>query len=115
MRHAVLRSGQYAAERYTPSSYKMVNSDIRCLPFVAVDLDQIRVLLSPVLKGAAIIGVKRVKDGLKNTIYRVTLADRGGSLCLRIFAAGKPRWEKERKILTHVSGSLPVPDLLLAD
>ncbi len=93
----------------------MVNSDVRCLPFVAVDSDQIRVLLSPVLKGAAIIGVKRVEDGLKNTIYRITLADGGGSLCLRIFAAGQPPWEKERKILTHVSGSLPVPDLLLAD
>jgi hypothetical protein len=41
-----------------------VNSDDRCLPLVAVDFDQIRVLLSPVLKGAAIIGVNRVEDGL---------------------------------------------------
>jgi len=56
----------------------MVNSDVRCLPLVAVDFDQIRVLLSPVLKGAAIIGVNRVEDGLKNTIYRVTLTDRSG-------------------------------------
>src|SRR5262245_55510943 len=93
----------------------MVNSDDRCLPLVAVDFDQIRVLLSPVLKGAAITGVDRVEDGLKNTIYRVTLADRGSSLCLRIFAAGQLQWEKERKILTHVSGSLPVPDILLAE
>jgi aminoglycoside phosphotransferase (APT) family kinase protein len=90
----------------------MANSDTRCLPLIEVDLDRIRAMLSPVLKGGAIIGVERVEGGLVNTLYRVTLADGGGSLCLRIFAAGQLPWETERNILKHVSGSLPVPDVL---
>jgi len=93
----------------------MADSDPRCLPLVEVELDQIQALLSPVLKGAAISGVERVEGGLFNTLYRITPADGGVPLCLRIFAAGRLAWETERRILARVSASLPVPDVLLAD
>jgi len=84
-------------------------------PFIEVELDQIQALLSPVLKGSAIAGVERVEGGLINTLYRITPADGGHSLCLRIFAAGRLPWDRELKILALVSASLPVPDVLLAD
>jgi aminoglycoside phosphotransferase (APT) family kinase protein len=93
----------------------MANPDPRCLPLIEVELDQLQSLLSPALKGAAIAGVERVEGGFTNTLYRITPADGGGSLCLRIFAAGRLPWEKEVKILALVSASLPVPDVLLAD
>jgi aminoglycoside phosphotransferase (APT) family kinase protein len=92
----------------------MANSDPRCLPFVEVELDKIQALLDPVLKGAAIGSIERVEGGLTNTLYRVTPADGGASLCLRIFASGRLAWETERNILARVSASLPVPDVLLA-
>jgi aminoglycoside phosphotransferase (APT) family kinase protein len=93
----------------------MANPDSRCLPLVEVEHDQIQSLLSPVLKGAAIAGIECVEGGLTNTLYRITLADGGASLCLRIFAAGRLSWERELKILARVSASLPVPVPLLAD
>jgi len=93
----------------------MANPDTRCLPLIEVELDQIRALLSPVMNSAAIAKVERVKGGLVNSIYRVTCADGGDSLCLRIFAAGRLPCEREQKILSRVSASLPVPDVLLAD
>jgi Phosphotransferase enzyme family len=93
----------------------MANPDSSCLPLVEVELDQIQALLSPVLKGAAIAGVERVEGGLTNTLYRITPADRGVSLCLRIFAAGRLPWERELKILARVSASLPVPAPLMAN
>jgi aminoglycoside phosphotransferase (APT) family kinase protein len=96
-------------------SSEMANPDPRCLPLVEVKFDQIQALLSPVLKGDAIAGVERVEGGLTNTLYRITPADGGVSLCLRIFAAGRLPWERELKILARVSASLPVPEALLAD
>ena len=83
----------------------MANPDSRCLPLVEVELDQIQALLSPVLRGAAIAGVERVEGGLTNTLYRITPADGGVSLCLRIFAAGRLPWDRELKILARVSAS----------
>jgi aminoglycoside phosphotransferase (APT) family kinase protein len=94
---------------------EMDNWDPRCFPLIEVEIDQIQALLYPVLKGAAIAGVERVEGGLTNTLYRITPADGGVSLCLRIFAAGRLPWERELKILALVSASLPVPDVLLAD
>src|SRR5215475_1823902 len=94
---------------------EMANPDPRCLPLVEVEFDQIRALLSPALNGAAIAGVDRIEGGLTNTLFRVTPADGGASLCLRIFAAGRLSWETERKALAWVSASLPVPEVLLAD
>src|SRR5262249_25226420 len=94
---------------------EMANPDPRCLPLVEVDFDQIQALLSPALNGAAIAGVDRIEGGLTNTLYRVTPADGGAALCLRIFAAGRLPWETERKIIARVSASLPVPDVSLAD
>jgi aminoglycoside phosphotransferase (APT) family kinase protein len=93
----------------------MTNPDPRCLPLVEIELDQIQLLLSPILEGAAIATIERVEGGLVNTLYRVTAADGGPSLCLRIFAAGRLQWERELKVLALVSSSLPVPEVLLAD
>ncbi len=93
----------------------MADQDPRRLPLIEVELDQIQALLAPVLKGAAIAGVERVEGGFTNTLYRVTPADGGVSLCLRIFAAGRVQWERELKLLARVSASLPVPDALMAD
>src|SRR5262245_42922805 len=93
----------------------MTDPDPRVLPLVELEIDQIRALLSPLLNGAAIAGVERMEGGLVNTLYRVTPADGDASLCLRIFAGGRLPWETERKALTRVSASLPVPDVLLAD
>src|SRR5215475_11902328 len=93
----------------------MADPDPRVLPLVEVEIDRIRALLSPLLNGAAIAGVERMEGGLVNTLYRVTPADGGASLCLRIFAGGRLPWETERKALARVSVSLPVPDVLLAD
>jgi len=93
----------------------MANPDPRCLPLVEVEFDQIQSLLSPALNGAAIAGVSRVEGGLTNTLYRITPADGGAALCLRIFAAGRLPWETERKALARLSASLPVPEVLLAD
>jgi aminoglycoside phosphotransferase (APT) family kinase protein len=92
----------------------MANPDPRCLPLIEIELDQIQALISPALKGAAVASVERVEGGLVNTLYRVTPADGGIPLCLRIFAAGEFAWETERKILARVSASLPVPQILLA-
>jgi aminoglycoside phosphotransferase (APT) family kinase protein len=92
----------------------MENQDTRCFPLIEIELDQIRSLLSPLLKGLEITGVKRVEGGLVNTLYQVVPAEGSASLCLRVYAAGQLAWEKERNILTLVSGDLPVPDILLA-
>jgi len=92
----------------------MANPDPRCFPLIEIEFDQIRALLSPVLKGAAIASVERLEGGLVNTIYRITPADGGPALCLRVFAAGEFAWETERKMLARVSAKLPVPDVLLA-
>jgi aminoglycoside phosphotransferase (APT) family kinase protein len=91
-----------------------MDSDPRCFPLIEVAFDRIGALLSPVLEGAEIAEIRRVEGGLVNTLYRITLADRGGALCLRVFAAGRPAWEAERNILAQVSASLPVPEALLA-
>src|SRR5262245_16937809 len=93
---------------------QMANPDPRCLPLIEIELDRIQALISPALKGAAIVSVERVEGRLVNTLYRVTPADGGIPLCLRIFAAGEFAWETERKILARVSASLPVPQILLA-
>jgi aminoglycoside phosphotransferase (APT) family kinase protein len=93
----------------------MANPDPRCLPLIEVELDQLQSLLSPALKGAAIASYELVEGGLTNSLYRITPADGGVSLCLRIFAAGRLPWERELKILALVSSSLPVPEVLLAD
>ena len=92
----------------------MANPDPRCFPLIEIEFDQIRALLSPVLKGAAIASVERLEGGLVNTIYRITPADGVPALCLRVFAAGEFAWERERKMLARVSAKLPVPDVLLA-
>jgi len=84
------------------------------LPLVEVQNDQIQELLSPLLNGVAMADVERMEGGLVNTLYRVTPADGGASLCLRIFAAGRLPWETERNALARVSASLPVPEVLLA-
>ena len=93
----------------------MTDSDSRCWPLVEVEPAQLQTLLAPVLAGAALIDVKRVEGGLINTLYRITPAGGGVSLCLRIFAAGRFSWETELKILARISASLPVPDVLLAN
>jgi aminoglycoside phosphotransferase (APT) family kinase protein len=92
----------------------MENQDTRIFPLIEIELDHIRSLLSPLLKGLEITDVKRLDGGLVNTLYRVVLADGCASLCLRVFAAGQLAWEKERTILTRLSGELPVPDVLMA-
>jgi aminoglycoside phosphotransferase (APT) family kinase protein len=92
----------------------MENQDTRCFPLIEIELDQIRSFLSPLLKGLEITGVKRIEGGLVNTLYRVVPAEGCASLCLRIYAAGRLAWEKERNILMRVSGDLPVPEVLMA-
>src|SRR5262245_35412254 len=92
----------------------MADPDPRVLPLVEVQIDQIRALLSPLLNGAAIAGVERVEGGLVNTLYRITPSDGSDSLCLRIIAAGRLSWEKERETIARVSASLPVPVVLLS-
>jgi hypothetical protein len=42
----------------------MADSDPRIRPLVEVQIDQIQALLSPLLNGAAIAGVERMKGGL---------------------------------------------------
>jgi aminoglycoside phosphotransferase (APT) family kinase protein len=93
---------------------EMDNPDPRCLPLAEIEFDQIQVLLSSALNGAAIASAERVEGGLVNTLYRVIPAGGGPSLCLRVFASGELAWETERKILARVSESLPVPEILLA-
>jgi aminoglycoside phosphotransferase (APT) family kinase protein len=75
--------------------------------------DQIQALLSPVLQGGSIGSARLVEGGLMNTLYRVTPADGGADLCLRIFARGQVSWETERQTLAQVSAAVPVPDILL--
>ena len=93
----------------------MTDSDSRCWPLVEVELAQLQTLLAPVLAGAALTEVKRVGGGLINTLYRITPAGGGVSLCLRIFAAGGRPWQTERNVLARVAAALPVPQVLLAD
>jgi len=93
----------------------MTDSDSRCWPLVEVEPAQLQTLLAPVLAGAALIDVKRVEGGLINTLYRITPAGGGVSLCLRIFAAGQRPWQTERNVLARVAAALPVPQVLLAD
>lgn len=94
---------------------RTINSDPRCFPLIEVSFNQIQALLYPVLGGAAITGIERIEPGgLVNTLYRIKLAKGDASLCLRLFAAGRPAWETERNVLARVSASLPVPEVLLA-
>lgn len=93
----------------------VTNSDARCFPLIEIEFGQVREMLSPVLEGTAITEIERVDGGLVNTVYRIALAGRGGSLCLRVFAAGRHAWRTEQNILGRVSASLPVPEVVLAD
>lgn len=89
-------------------------TDPRCAPLIDVDPGQIRGLVSPAVKHNAIAEISRVEGGLVNTLYRITLADREMSLCLRIFARGNAPWKKELNILERVSAFVPVPEVLHA-
>lgn len=98
-----------------PLTIRTINSDPRCFPLLEVSFDQIQALLYPVLGGGAITRCERIEPGgLVNTLYRIKLAKGDDSLCLRLFAAGRPAWETERNVLARVSASLPVPKVLLA-
>jgi aminoglycoside phosphotransferase (APT) family kinase protein len=91
----------------------MADPDARPWPLVEIGLDQIQAVLSPVLQGASIGSARLVEGGLVNTLYRVTPADGGVDLCLRIFAGGQVPWETERQTLAQVSAAVPVPEVLL--
>ncbi len=88
---------------------------IRRFPLVEVTLEQIEWLVSRLGSGHSLRSVERVQGGLTNTIFRVRLTDGDGALLVRIFSSGRAKWEKERAILGHLQGRVPVPEVLLAD
>ncbi len=76
--------------------------------------EQVSSLLAPLYSPHLVRAVEPVEGGLTNTILRITLAD-GSALLLRVFAAGRASWERERELLRRVGKLLPVPELLLED
>lgn len=87
---------------------------VRRFPRVVVTPEQVRSLLAPLYGANRVQAVEPVEGGLTNTILRISLAD-GSPLLLRVFAAGRSTWEKERHTLRRVGKRLPVPELLLED
>lgn len=88
--------------------------DPRCHPLIALDTRTIETMLAPVAAGAALREIARVEGGLTNTVYRVTTAD-GTAYALRVSAAGRSTFAREHRLLRRLSGTLPVPEVLLAD
>jgi aminoglycoside phosphotransferase (APT) family kinase protein len=86
----------------------------RRFPLVAVTRDQLAALLSPLLNGRRIGSIQRIDGGLTNTILRVSTEGTERDLLVRIFGGGTVPWDKERRLLTRISG-LPAPTMLLAD
>jgi aminoglycoside phosphotransferase (APT) family kinase protein len=88
---------------------------VRRLPLVDVTLEQIAVLLSPLLSGRRIAALQRVDGGLTNTILRVSSEDSEQEFLVRIFGGGRVPWKKEQMLLARIGSDLPVPRVLLAD
>ena len=87
---------------------------VRRFPRVDVTQKQVSSLLAPLYSPNLVRAVEPVEGGLTNTILRISLAG-GSALLLRVFAAGRPSWERERELLRRVGKLLPVPELLLED
>jgi hypothetical protein len=60
--------------------------DVRALPFVDLQIDELCALLAPVLGDGDIASVSRVDGGLVNTTYRVVPAGKRAPVALRIYA-----------------------------
>ncbi|HEV2915309.1 MAG TPA: aminoglycoside phosphotransferase family protein [Pyrinomonadaceae bacterium] len=72
-------------------------------------------MLAPILGGAEPLEVVRVEGGLVNTIYRVTIDGEEAAYALRVYAAGRPAFEIERRLLSNLRTGLPVPEVIFAD
>ena len=83
-------------------------------PLVELDHRQVTAMLAPMLGGRTIRDVARIRGGLVNTVYRVATSH-GGDFTLRIFAGGRPAFERERRLLAGLPTTLPTPRVVLAD
>jgi aminoglycoside phosphotransferase (APT) family kinase protein len=90
-----------------------VSTDARCLPVVDLEIDEIRTLLAPLLGDARVASASRVDGGLVNTVYRVIAEGRREPLALRVYASGVGAFDKERRILSRVRASVPLPEIAL--
>jgi aminoglycoside phosphotransferase (APT) family kinase protein len=92
-----------------------VIADPRCYPIVALGLQEVEAMLSPLLSDAALREAVPVEGGLVNTLYRVALDREDAVYALRVYAAGPAAFERERQLLSRLASMLPVPEVLLAD
>ena len=89
-------------------------TDPRSDPPVELDHQQVAAMLAPMLRGRTVHDVTRVRGGLVNTVYRVATS-RDGDFTLRVFAGGRPAFERERRLLAGLPPLLPTPRVVLAD
>ena len=82
-------------------------------PTAALDVEEIRELVSSQLNGSEIESVSLLSGGFVNSNYRLALRDRT-SLVLRI-AARSGDLKKELRILKHVHEVVPVPTVVAED
>lgn len=93
----------------------MTTSDPRCHPLIDLSLRHIETMLRPVSGGARLREAVRVEGGLVNTTYRVTTDGGGAVYALRVYAAGRPAFEIEHRLLPVLAAALPVPEPVFAD
>lgn len=72
-------------------------------------------MLRPALGDAELYESVRAGGGLVNTVYRVTAGSPRASYALRVYAAGRPAFETECRLLSALAKTLPVPEVLFAD
>lgn len=72
-------------------------------------------MLTPALGDVRLLEVARVEGGLVNTVYRVTVNRRDEVFALRVYAADRLTFQRETSLLSQLSTSLPVPEVVYAD
>lgn len=87
----------------------------RHLPLYALTLDQATTLLHPVLPHDRAVALQALTGGLRNTLYRVTLADAPHPVVLRLYTADPVACARETAIARLVAHDVPVPKVLYSD
>ena len=84
-------------------------------PLIALRAAEVETLVAHAFPDARVVELSLVADGKSNTNYRVRLAERAGSLRLRLVAGGPKTAAKEVAILRAVGPVVPVAEVLYAD
>jgi Ser/Thr protein kinase RdoA (MazF antagonist) len=86
----------------------------RAFPFVKLSAGEMERLVGRGMPGARVVAARPLTSGLRNTNYRIELAD-GARLLLRLYVADPGACAREAGLLTAMTGRVAVPHVLHSD